>query len=751
MLQRLGTFLEKKQRWFGLPLVALMSVAALAFAIAKPYFLELIELKTLDARFETRGPIVADSRIVIVAVDDHSLETVGRWPWPRDKIGRIIDRLLGEYGARIIGLDMVFSEAQKNPLKESLRMLARSGKPDPEISQWLQQHQDMGNTDARLAKTLRKYRGRICLGYFFYPRGTSPSSLALNRLAQEARLLLPSAMTAEEEDTGTSRRVTRMLALTNNLPAFSKAAGSAGFFNFFPDPDGLVRRVPLVAQLGGYYYPSIDLQTLRMARGWPQLTVRLSHSGVESLHLGQSQIETDAAGRMLINHYGPGHTFRHVSAIDVLQGHVDASIFKDAIVLLGVTAIGVFDSRPSPFDSVFPGVEAHAAVMANMLNHQELRRPAWLQLAELIGVFLLSLGCGWLVLGRGAVVQGASLIAAPVLTALFAFWMFVAYDIWLKETYLILGILLASGPAILIEYVIESRKRAFIHDAFAHYLAPEVVDELARHPETLRLGGSKREITAMFSDIAGFSAISESMHPDELVHFLNLYLTEMSNIVLAYGGTIDKYEGDSIVAFFGAPLDMPDHALRAVQAALMQQQKLKGLRGEWANAGLPEIHARIGVNSGPMVVGNMGTDTYMNYTMMGDDANLASRLEGVNKVYRTSMLMSGHTYFKVRKQIAARFVDRVYVVGKKVPVDIYQPLGEHSRIPDADQQFIDAYEKAWMAMFERQFDTAEAMFSSLLRERPDDGPSLTMLKRCNRFAKKPPPKDWDGIHKLTSK
>jgi len=750
MLQKIGAFLERRRRWFGLPLIVVMSLAALAIAMIQPRFLNLMELKILDAHFQLRGIRQPDSHIIIVAVDDHALETVGRWPWSRDQIGLIIGRLLGEYGSKVIGMDMVFSEAQKNPIQESLKRIALAGKTNPEVTQWLKQYQKIGDVDEMFATVLHKYRNRICMGYFFYPQAASTPPNAVKQLAQVGKLLRPSAMTAQE-DGDASRFITHMQAVTNNLPQFAKAAEIAGFFNFFPDPDGLVRRVPLVAELNGYYYPSLDLQTLRMALGWPSLSVRLSGHGVEDLRLKGKGIETDARGRMLINHYGPGHTFRYVSAADVLEGRVNPAIFKDSIVLLGITATGVFDTRTSPFDTVFPGVEAHATVISNILHHQELRRPVWLQVTELLGVLFIGLACGWLVLGRGAVVQGVTLIGVPLFIMLLAFWLFTSYNIWLKEIYLILGVLMTAAPVTLIEYIIESRKRAFIHDAFAHYLAPHVVDELARHPETLRLGGEKKEITAMFSDIEGFSTFSESMHPEELVHFLNQYLSAMSDIILEYGGTIDKYEGDAIIAFFGAPLDVPDHATQAVRAALAQQAQLQQLRKHWMEMGSPELHARIGVNSGSMIVGNIGTKTHMNYTIMGDDANLASRLEGVNKAYGTSILISNHTYFEAQDRILARFVDRVYVVGRKTSVEIYEPLGEQERVSEEDQSFSRAYEEAWMMMHKYQFEEAEAMFAKLVAERSNDGPSSVMLLRCRNFIKGPPPGNWDGVHRLTSK
>jgi len=258
-------------------------------------------------------------------------------------------------------------------------------------------------------------------------------------------------------------------------------------------------------------------------------------------------------------------------------------------------------------------------------------------------------------------------------------------------------------------------------------------------------------MTAMFSDIAAFSSFSENLTPHERVHFLNIYLTAMSNIILKRGGTIDKYEGDAIIAFFGAPLDMPDHPAQCVLAALEQQKALINLRNQWAEEGYPEVHIRIGINDGPMVVGNMGTDSYMNYTMMGDHVNLASRLEGVCKIYRVPILMSRDTYLQVRDEIAATFVDRVKVIGRAQPVDLYLPLAPRNEISDVDLQPHLTYEKAWNLMHQHLFDEAGKVFDALVEEVPDNGLYQVMQARNNRYIKTPPPKDWDGVTVLKNK
>ncbi len=750
MFGRVFDILDRRQEWISFPLVVVMSLVAFLVAFFQPDFFDQIELKTLDQRFKIRGPIQPDPRVVILAVDDDSITEIGRWPWPRDRIAELIDRVLGEGGAKAMGFDIVFSEPQRNPIDEALRLLGSDGEGARAVADWLAGHREIGDADAKLAEVLRRYHDRVALGYFFYAQGSDVPNLARAERSRDSELLQPSAMTVELAQ----RRiigVPRMAAVEGNLPRLTRAVDASGFFNFFPDADGMVRRVPLVAELEGFVYPSLDLQTLRIALGWPELSARIGYAGVDEVRLGDYEIQVDRSGGMLLNHYGPGGTFAHIPAADVLTGRVPPERFRDAIVLVGVTARGVYDYRPSPFDSTFPGVEGHAAAISNVLNHQEIHRPQMLGVFELLGVLLFSLLCGRLVLRTGPIIQSLSIIGVPAGIIGLALWLFISHGIWLKITYLVFGVLLATLPVTLLEYVVEARKRRFIHHAFSHYLAPKVVEVLTKHPEMLKLGGEERMLTAFFSDIAGFSSFSERLSPEELVHFLNEYLSAMSDIILEHEGTIDKYEGDAIIAFFGAPVDMPDHAVRCVLAALDQQAMLSVLREEWKSRGLPEVQVRMGINSGPMVVGNMGTETRMNYTIMGDNVNLASRLEGVNKVYRTPILISRNTYELVRSDVACRFVDVVRVVGRSQPVPIYQPLGTRQTVSDADLEPFRRYEQAWNMMRRRHFAEAERILVGLAMEMPGDGPTETLLARVRAFRKQEPPPDWDGVYNLESK
>ncbi|MDX8408858.1 MAG: adenylate/guanylate cyclase domain-containing protein [Mariprofundales bacterium] len=754
MLKKLTEFVERYERWLGMPLVVIMTVVAVLLALMQPTFLDNIERKTLDERFVLRGPIQHDPHVVILAIDNASVTEVGRWPWSRDKIAAIVDRVVGEYGAKALGFDIIFSEQQRNPLAESLRMMQQSQQVDPYAANWLLKHQPLGDVDGQLEAVFNKYHDKIAAGYFFYGNSDDATKAAQAKLDDEMWIASASAYSSKV-DKGGEVMIPRIAAIEGNLQRFSSVADAEGFFNFFPDSDGMVRKVPLMAQRDGLMLPNLGMQTLSIYLDHAPMSVQANIGGVTEVKIGDHIIPTDEHGGMLINHYGPGMTFTHVSAADVLAGRADPALFKDALVLFGASAIGIFDMRPTPFDEKFPGVENHAAGVSNILQDEAIERPAWLEMNELLAVLLLSLLLGAFVRRRSAIVQGAVVIFVPLLLAYTAFFCFVHYHLWIKITYVILGVLMTTLPMTLLEYVVEAGKRSFITDAFSRYLSPELVEKLADNPEMLELGGEERVMTAFFSDIASFSSFSEKMTPTELVTFLNEYLSVMSNIILDRGGTIDKYEGDAVIAFFGAPLPMEDHAYQCTMASLEQQWALAEMRKGWAEKGLPEVNIRIGLNSGPMVVGNMGAEARMNYTMMGDHVNLAARLEGVGKQYKVRMLVSGDTRDMIEDRIYCRFVDRVRVVGRSSPVELMEPLGEVGKVEQSELERDQQYRAAWELMQQHDFTAARTAMEALDQRWPPQGPQdglyQVMIERLQDLIANSPPADWDGVHNLTSK
>jgi len=662
--------------------------------------------------------------------------------------------VLGEYGAKVLGFDIIFSEKQRNPLTESLRMMQQSQAIDPYAASWLYQHQPMGDVDGQLEAAFTQYHDKIAAGYFFYGNNDDATDSAKSKIEDEMWIASASAYSSKIAKGG-ELMIPYVAAIEGNLQRFSSVVDAEGFFNFFPDQDGMVRKVPLMVQRDGLVLPNLGMQTLSIYLDHAPITVTADMTGVNKVTVGDHNIPIDAHGSMLLNHYGPGMTFTHVSAADVLAGRADPAVFKDALVLFGATAIGIFDMRPTPFDEKFPGVENHAAGVNNILHNEALERPAWLEVNELAAVFILSLLLGWAVRRRGALSQGIIVITVPILLAYASLYAFTEYHLWIKITYVILGVLMTTIPTTLFEYVVEAGKRSFITDAFSRYLSPELVEDLANNPDMLKLGGEERILTAFFSDIASFSSFSEKMTPTELVTFLNKYLSVMSNIILDRGGTIDKYEGDAVIAFFGAPLPMEDHAYQCTMASLEQQWALAELREKWREEGLPEVNVRIGLNSGAMVVGNMGAESRMNYTMMGDHVNLAARLEGVGKQYKVSILVSGDTRDMIADRIYCRFVDRVRVVGRSTPVELMQPINEIDTMDPIDIERDELYKAAWNLMQQHAFKESLAAFESMDARWPAHGPQEklygVMIDRLHNLIANPPPADWDGVHNLTSK
>jgi adenylate cyclase len=520
----------------------------------------------------------------------------------------------------------------------------------------------------------------------------------------------------------------------------------------FPDPDGSVRSVPLIISCRDTYYAPLAVQALRAyTRKMPAPDIAVD-TGVLKIDFGkQLSAPTNKTGGFMVNYRGPGRTFPHISITDILHHRVPPETFKDKIVLVGATAIGIYDVRVTPFDNLFPGPEIHANAIDNILHQDFLLRPDWAVMFDLAAIVLIGLTLG-LLLPRVRALPGTAVVVG----------LFVSYLLLCQYLFSHLGyclnIVYPSATLILVyvsltayKYLTEERKKKFIKDAFSTYLAPSVVEQLIKSPDKLVLGGEGRIITAFFSDVQEFTAISEALTPEEVVELLNEFLTEMTDIILGYEGTIDKFEGDAIIAFFGAPNILEDHAARACRACIDMQKRLAELRAKWEVEKRPPLKMRIGLNTGSAVVGNMGSRNKMDYTMMGDTVNTAARLEGVNKVYGTYTMISDATYIPAKNGIFVRQLDSVNVVGKEGPVGVYELLGYPDEIDDVLRSVVESYTQGLNAYRNQDWDEAMRSFSAALSANPHDGPSQTMLSRCKAFKVTPPGKDWDGAFVMTTK
>ncbi|MBM3226327.1 MAG: CHASE2 domain-containing protein, partial [Candidatus Tectomicrobia bacterium] len=605
------------------------------------------------------------------------------------------------------------------------------------------------DNDRLLAEAMRRSSAAVVLGYFFH---MSARELNYQMAPEDIERQLQQLQTSRYPVLALQGQAVQpppffhAYAPESNLPLFTDAAAGSGYFSLKSDPDGVIRWMLLMLQGGEDLYPPLAVVAAWHYLGKPSLAVHAGPYGVEGVQLGTQFLPTDHTGQFLINYLGPPRTFPHFSISDILHGAFAPGTFTNKIVLVGATATGTYDLRSTPLSPVYPGVEIHATVLDNILTQRFLTRPAWATLSELGAILVLGV-CLGIALPRLGALQGlgcALLLGLAYLSLVH--WLFVHLELWLNVVYPLLSLMSNYTVLTVYAYISVERQRKHIKGAFEHYVSPDVVNEIVRYPEKLNLGGERRVLTVLFSDIQNFTGISESMESPKLVELLNEYLTAMTNIVLHHRGTLDKYIGDAIMAFYGAPIALPHHPLLACYTALDMLAELDKLRMSWADRKLPQIRMRIGINTGDMIVGNMDSDKHFDYTVMGDTVNLASRLEGLNKAYGTSVLISETIADLVAEHCILREIDMAQVVGRKQPVRIYTLLGRVGTMHAAAQtQAYSAYAAGLAAYRQQDWDGAIQQFQHALSLWPDDTPSHTMLYRCHIYQQAPPPAEWDGV------
>jgi len=421
----------------------------------------------------------------------------------------------------------------------------------------------------------------------------------------------------------------------------------------------------------------------------------------------------------------------------------------DRLVLVGLTATGSQDIGAIPLHNEYPRVGTYQNTVNTIISRQFITRVN--KPVNLILMLVIAVAMGFFIQRLNAKKSLVVTLSVFVLLNLAIMLAFSYLNIWFEQLGLSLAMVMPSMGIISIKFMKEESQKRFIKSAFSYYLSPSVIDEIIEEPESLKLGGEDREITIFFSDVRSFSTISEKFSPQELVVRLNEYFTEMTDIILGYGGTVDKFIGDAIMAFYGAPIIMRDHPLKAVLAAVDMKKRLRELQEKWRKAGMEEFHARIGIHSGKATVGNMGSRSRMDYTIMGDAVNLASRLEGANKYYGTSAMLSGSTYEGAREHIDVRHLDVIRVVGKTEPVSIYELLGKRGALPDKIYAMLEKYDRGREHFINRDWKEARQLFRQGIKVVPDDGPCLKYIERCEGYIKNPPKKSWDGVYVLKGK
>lgn len=696
--------------------------------------LKMLDALTYDARMRKIAPQQADTRVVIVDIDEASLAAVGRWPWPRNQLAELVDTLFDHYQIRALGFDMVFAEADHSSGLAALNDLAQGELSDnAAFLQSLQKLQSHLDYDAQFAKSLQNRR--IVTGFYFAPDGVTSG-------------VLPAALPADDWG-GLANRLQRGATFGGNLPQFAARAG--GHFLPATDGDGVTRRIPLAVNIQGSVYPALGLALAQVAQDLPPPTPVVYDDGasgvIEGIRLGQQVLPVDEATRALVPYRGDARTHQYLSAADVLKQTIPLDKLQGKIVLLGTSAPGLNDLRATPMGEAFPGVEVHANLVSGILDGQLLHRPDYLRVAELLQLVLLSVILLLLLRRRSPL--------RATLSTLILLGLVLAINVYLWRQHS-LDMALSSSIALIASlyfihmvcaYFQENRHKQQLTQLFGQYVVPELVDTMSASPENYSMQGQSRELSVLFTDVRGFTQISEGMDAESLAKYMNQFLTGISKVIREGGdapsyqaGTIDKYIGDCVMAFWGAPVADPEHARHAVSAALEIQAMLATLNPQLVQQGWPPIAVGIGINSGVASVGDMGSTYRMSYTAMGDTVNLASRIESLTTLYGVAILVSDATRFA-----AAEFdyieVDRVRVLGKQQPVTLFAPVLPQERGQIAImQEFLAKYRS-------QEFDSALLAIDTL------DNLVLKKLytQRIEQLKLNPPMADWDAVYDLDHK
>ncbi|MDM7949045.1 CHASE2 domain-containing protein [Hydrogenophaga sp.] len=735
-------------------LIPLVLAVLHAVGVAPMGVLQRLDHLIYDARLRATMPATLDERVVIVDIDEKSLAEVGRWPWSRDRVAQLVDTLFEQQGIALLGFDTVFAEPDDNSGLRQLQQLAQGALAEqPGFAAALQSLTPELDHDARLARALQ---GRpVVLGYYFTSDRDGRRSGTL-----------PEPVMQSSDLQGRTILATRWDGFGANIVPLAAAAPRAGFFNAITAPDGVVRSLPLLAEHDGRYYESLSLAMFRLLLGSPTVqpgfpASRLlpnNYQALESVRLVQGTttlaIPVDERVSALIPFRGPGGpqggSFTYVSASDVLAGRLAPDQLRNKIVLVGTTAPGLLDLRVTPVGETYPGVETHANLIASLLDGELDSQPDYalgyelvvLVAAGLVLALVLPLLSAW-----RAVLLSLSVVAAVMGLNL---WLYLGPGLVLPLASALVMIGFAFALNMSYGYFVESRTKRELAQLFGTYVPPVLVEEMVKDPASYSMQATTRELTVMFCDMRGFTALSESMEPAQLQALLNTVFSRLTQVIREHRGTIDKYMGDCVMAFWGAPVDMPDHAAQAVAAALDMARAVDELNREHAAQVLPAIGVGIGLNTGAMCVGDMGSDVRRSYTVIGDAVNLASRLESLCRVYGVDVIASDST----RAQAAGfvwQEVDRVRVKGKASSVTVYTPWGVGPDLPPAQAEEMQRWNQALQAWRSQDWPACEAALAQLQRQNEKKVLYHLYAQRVASSEVLPIDPSWDGTTTFETK
>ena len=754
-----------------------------------------IEQKSMDVRFQIRGKRDPGDEIVIVAIDEKSIKKLGRYPWPRRYVAQFVDRIT-DAGARILALDVMYAEKQNVEILEALDTLTEKYN-NSELWNHLPEGPEKGNLLAALHERRKKFDEDTMLGESLRRAvegngidiissiefvdeiqkettgftGKDVSTIGRELLKESAYfpVLVGTGKNTKKQSTDGSKltilnnenrkeimdnlltryKPKKAIGVTNMIDQFAEWVTYQGFVDTNVDYSGIVRREYMAIQFGNEFYPPLGVQVARVFKGLEYGELKLLLT--EKLIFKDTEIPIDRWNRMAINYCGPDATFKYYSVCDVIDGKIPPDAFSNKIVFVGATASGLGDYIATPFSSQTPGVEKHATVTENILHEKFLTRGRGEVFQDLLAIICISLVMGIFLPLLPSIWGGVASTSSWFGYNYYVYERFVNDGTWLNVTYPSIAMISCFTSITLYRFVSEEKLRKGVKSAFENFMDPKVVHEILKDPEDIKLGGEEREVTVYFSDIEEFSSISEKLQPTELIKLLNEYLSEMTDQILDHGGFLDKYIGDAIVAAFGVPLEQPDHAVKACLATIDNQKRLRELNAKFKEEGRLQIKARIGLNSGRALVGNVGSTNRLSYTVIGDEVNLGARLEAANKYYGTYAMISERTYELARDHIEARELDTIRVVGKERPVKVYELIDRKGQIQGDKREVLKLYEDGLKMYRKKEWQKAIDMFQEALNKDPHDGPSLTYIERCRGYTQNPPPENWDGVYALTEK
>jgi len=724
------------------------------FNIYYPSVVNSFDNKLKDYMFIYRGVKEDSKSVVIIDIDEQSLKGLGQWPWPRNKIAKILENLTAA-GAGVIGFDIVFAEKDQSSPHKVLNDLNMTVDNVPD-------YDAIFNTAVSQTPTV--------LGYQF--------ELEEKKYIKKEDLNIPALIIEKNRAEGNDRLINAKGTILNHLE-LQESAYTSGFFNNIPDDSGVVRSVPMVIRYDGQIYPSLALEIIRIASGINKVFINYSELGVENIQIGDFLIPTDRHGRLVVNYRGPTKTFHYISAIDIYNGSFDSADIEGKVAIVGTSAAGLNDLRAIPFESVYPGVEVHANAIDNILTGDFLSRPNWIDGANLIIIFFLAILAIFLVSFTPFWFNPIALFLLIALSLYASFQALFSNGLIINTFLPLITIMIATLVATFLDYVFEVKNEAIIKKKFASKVSPDVMESLLDNPDSDVFSAMSKEITVFFSDVRGFTNISEAMpNAQILIEFMNEYMDPMTDIIIKEQGTVDKFIGDAIMAYWNAPGHVPDHADKALIATLNQLHALKNLNAKLRLDSrfedvvkmcdakkIPIIDIGIGLNTGVAIAGEMGSSQRSDYTVIGDPINLGARLESLCKYYGSRCNISEFTKAQLKGNYIFRHLDKVLVKGKSEPVNIWQVLDyDHQKngVDDTEKLFdvsrekldeeLQTYHKALDMYKDGLFSEALNIFTELENriDKTNDKIYKIYCERCEHY-KKFPPTDFNGVFVHTTK